>query len=84
MSEGLKLSERLRVAIAVNDEVRLPRDMAISVMKAIEVIERTNPQIVAMLAEMEARENRRDDLTFSMMRSVTIFCVSLALIGWAL
>lgn len=80
MSERLKLSERMRVAIAVSPEVTLDREMAILAMRAFEVMERA-PSYSEIMANLEAIDRKRDQIMFSTLWNVTIVCTCLALVG---
>ncbi len=84
MSNDLKLSERLRVAIALGQTITLPRDTALAVMKVVENSERHHSAIQALKANMEAATRRRDDAMFRMVRDIAVVCVALAGLGWAL
>lgn len=77
----LKLSEQMRICIALNDKVELDREHAIRLMKVVENIERDNADIQALSATMIQRQNRRDDLMMVVVRDIAITCCIAACVG---
>lgn len=80
MNHPLKLSERMRLAIALSPEITLDRGTAISAMRAFEVMERA-PSYSEIMANLEAMDRKRDQIMFSTLWNVTIVCTCLALVG---
>ena len=88
MSE-LKLSERLRVAIAISDGVtlRLDRDQAVSFLRTIERMEAVDDMVrkyQSLSAEVFASQKRRDALQSKIAFDLFTFCWALIAITYVL
>mgnify|MGYP001555444340 CR=1 FL=1 len=81
---GRPLSEVMRVNIALGGNLTLPRDEAIKLLQMAESVEQSGDVVQTFQARMLVSEQRRDALMFRMIRDLTIFMLSLTLLGWML
>ncbi|WP_062560384.1 hypothetical protein [Paracoccus aminovorans] len=83
MSE-LKLSERIRVGLAVNGEIVIGRGTAVPLIKALEAMERDADRCNKALADFAAMRDRRDALNERIIRDILVVAFALTCIGWTL
>lgn len=79
----MKVSERLRVALAVNGRLVLDRNTAIAVIRGIEALEGTDAKLDAKLAELRdlLRRMRRETLIQAGQLVLALMAVGFAI--WA-
>lgn len=78
----MRLSEQMRLMIALSDRIELDRASAIKLMKVVEVFEQNEMDMQAMTAELIHRENRRDDVLKRTIIDIVIVCWVVVCMSW--
>ena len=81
MSE-LKLSERIRVALAIGGNVVIGRGTAVALIKVLEAVEGDSDRINKLLADFKATRDRYEARNERIIRDLFVVAFCLVCIGW--
>ena len=81
---GLKLSEQIRVGLAIGGQITLSREAAVALIKVLEDLEQHPRRINLLMADMSARQRRSEERNELLIRDLFLIAFCLVVLGWTL
>lgn len=81
---GLKLSEQIRVGLAIGGQITLSREAAVALIKVLEDLEQHPRRINLLMADWEARRRRMEERNDLLIRDLFLIAFCLTVLGWTL